>query len=187
MAQAAVGFHRARSRGGRQHLLERALEGHGEARQLGFGDGEARGLRMATEARDQARNTLRDEIEAVAQVQPRHRAARALERTAVRRARKAHHRAVHAVLEPVEGSALRIVAEYRLCVRCFAKRQAPAMPRQEHVALALRFVEFLFEFHERSFQRLDLRPLVIHLLAKALRQPLRSLKAVQRRARQVVF
>ena len=56
------------------------------------------------------------------------------------------------------------------------------MARKEQIALGLRFVELLFEFHERPFQRFDLRLLVVHLFAVALRQPLRGLKAVERGA-----
>ena len=56
------------------------------------------------------------------------------------------------------------------------------MASEKQIALGLRFVELLFEFHERPFQRFDLRLLVVHLFAVALRQPLRGLEAVERGA-----
>src|SRR5437588_135729 len=89
---------------------------------------------------------------------------------------------MHAVLEPFERRAFRMVTEGSLRVRHFAQRQAAAVPRQQQIALGLRFVEFLFESHERSFQRLDLRSLVFHLFAVALREPLRRLEAFERGA-----
>src|SRR5713226_7068764 len=38
---------------------------------------------------------------------------------------------VHAVLEPVERGALRVVAHYRLRARCFAQGNAAPMPREK--------------------------------------------------------
>src|SRR5713101_6007874 len=69
LLQAAVGFHRARSRRGGQRFLERLLEREGEARVLALGNREPGGLRVTAEAHDEARTALGDEIEAIAQMQ----------------------------------------------------------------------------------------------------------------------
>jgi len=56
---------------------------------------------------------------------------------------------MHAVLEPVERGALGVVAHDGLRARRFAQGNAAPMTSEQQIALGLRFVELLFEFHER--------------------------------------
>jgi len=94
---------------------------------------------------------------------------------------------LYAILEAVKRGALGIVAHRGLRARRFAEGNAAPMAGDKQIALGFRFVEFLFEFHERPLQCFDLQLLVVHLFAKALRHPLRSLEAVQRGAGQIIL
>ncbi len=97
--EAAVRIERPGEIGGRQLLPGDRLEHRGEARQIGLGEREAGGERVAAELREQARGALGREVERVAQVEAGDRAPRALE-LAAGAAGEHDGRTMVAVLEP---------------------------------------------------------------------------------------
>ena len=60
----AVGLHRAREGLARHGLLRHRREQLAKALEVGFAQRQARGLRVAAEAQDEARRALGDEVEA---------------------------------------------------------------------------------------------------------------------------
>ena len=76
---------------------------------------------------------------------------------------------MYAIFEPIESSALGIVADCGLRARRFVQGNAATMPCQQEIAFRFGFFQFLLQLLKSALQQLDLCFLILDLFFIALR------------------